>query len=145
MLELFPFLGYNKGRSELNVICEKKRRYEMTITITLKGMILTILAVLGMILLVYLILLIRKLIGTLKGVDAVLKDAKTVSSVAADQAENLDDVIEGAALAVGTITDAISGNQSIVAAFTSVVNTISSVIGMIRGESEEAEVSDDEE
>lgn len=117
----------------------------MTITITLKGMILTILAVLGMILLVYLILLIRKLIGTLKGVDAVLKDAKTVSSVAADQAENLDDVIEGAALAVGTITDAISGNQSIVAAFTSVVNTISSVIGMIRGESEEAEVSDDEE
>ena len=72
----------------------------MTITITLKGMILTILAVLGMILLVYLILLIRKLIGTLKGVDAVLKDAKTVSSVAADQAENLDDVIEGAALAV---------------------------------------------
>ena len=108
----------------------------MTITITYQGLILTILAVLGMILLVYLILLLRKLIGTLREVDKILSDAKIVSGIASDKAQMVDGIIDDAGEAVGSITDAIKGNQSIVAAASSLVNTFSSVIGLGRGKSE---------
>ena len=91
----------------------------MTITITYQGLILTILAVLGMILLVYLILLLRKLIGTLREVDKILSDAKIVSGIASDKAQMVDGIIDDAGEAVGSITDAIRGNQSIVAAASS--------------------------
>ena len=105
----------------------------MTITITYQGLILTILAVLGMILLVYLILLLRKLIGTLREVDKILSDAKIVSGIASDKAQVVDGIIDDAGETVGSITDAIRGNQSIVAAASSLVNTFSSVIGLVRG------------
>ena len=77
----------------------------MTITITYQGLILTILAVLGMILLVYLILLLRKLIGTLREVDKILSDAKIVSGIASDKAQMVDGIIDDAGEAVGSITD----------------------------------------
>lgn len=108
----------------------------MTITITYQGLILTILAVLGMILLVYLILLLRKLIGTLREVDKILSDAKIVSGIASDKAQMVDGIIDDAGEAVGSITDAIRGNQSIVSAASSLVNTFSSIIGLVRGKSE---------
>lgn len=105
----------------------------MTVTITLKGLLLTLLAVLGMVLLIYLILLIRKLIGTLRQVDEILADAKVVSGVASDKAQKVDGIIDDAGDAVGSIVDAIKGNQSVVAAASSLVNTFSSVIGLVRG------------
>ena len=104
----------------------------MTVTITLKGLLLTLLAVLGMVLLIYLILLIRKLIGTLRQVDEILADAKVVSGIASDKAQVVDGILHDAGETVGSITDAIRGNQSIVAAASSLVNTFSSVIGLIR-------------
>ena len=88
----------------------------MTITVTYEGFILTVLAVLGMVLLVYLILFFRKLIGTLRQVDEILSDAKVVSGIASDKAQLVDGIIDDAGEAVGSITDAIRGNQSIVAA-----------------------------
>lgn len=105
----------------------------MTVTITLKGLLLTILAALGMVLLIYLILLIRKLIGTLRQVDEILTDAKIVSGVASDKAQKVDGIIDDAGDAVESIVDAIKGNQSVVAAASSLVNTFSSVAGLVRG------------
>ena len=108
----------------------------MTITVTYEGFILTVLAVLGMVLLVYLILFFRKLIGTLRQVDEILSDAKVVSGIASDKAQLVNGIIDDAGEAVGSITDAIRGNQSIVAAASSLVNTFSSVIGLLRRKAE---------
>ena len=139
MLQLFPYLGYNKDSFSYTKkrICEG--RYSMTITVTYEGFILTVLAVLGMVLLVYLILLFRKLIGTLRQVDEILSDAKVVSGIASDKAQLVDGIIDDAGEAVGSITDAIRGNQSIVAAASSLVNTFSSVIGLLRRKAEKEE------
>ena len=73
----------------------------------MRGFILTVLAVLGMVLLVYLILFFRKLIGTLRQVDEILSDAKVVSGIASDKAQLVDGIIDDAGEAVGSITDAI--------------------------------------
>ena len=104
----------------------------MTVTITLEGAILTTIAVLAIVLLIYLILLVRKLIATLVKVDTVLDDTKVVSATAADKAEQLDGIVNGISSSVGTVVDSIKGNQNIVAAATSVVNAASSFAGVVK-------------
>ncbi|MBQ4649448.1 MAG: hypothetical protein IJB73_01970 [Firmicutes bacterium] len=104
----------------------------VTLTITWKGVLLSVLGIAGIILLVYLILLIRKLIETLRQVDEIMADAKVVSGVAADKAQKVDGIIEGAADTVGTVVNAIKGNQNMVNAATNFVNATSSLAGMMK-------------
>ncbi|MBR5229514.1 MAG: hypothetical protein IKW01_01555 [Firmicutes bacterium] len=104
----------------------------VTFTITWYGVLLTLLAIIGMVLLVYLILLIRKLLETLKQVDSVLADAKIITGVAADKAQKVDGIIDGAAETVETVVNAVKGNQSLINAATSLVNGASSLAGMMK-------------
>ena len=101
----------------------------MTVTITLKGALLTIIAVVAIILLIY---LIRKAITTLNKVNTVLDDAKVVSEVTADKAKKVDGIVDGISDSVGTVVNSIKGNQSIVAAITNVVNAASSFAGIVK-------------
>ena len=104
----------------------------MTVTITLKGALLTIIAVVAIILLIYLIALIRKAITTLNKVHIVLDDAKVVSEVTADKAKKVDGIVDGISDSVGTVVNSIKGNQSVVAAVTNVVNAASSFAGIVK-------------
>lgn len=105
----------------------------MTITITPQGVAWFIIAVLAMVLLVYLILLLRKLIGTLKKVDLLLEDSKTITEVASRRTTDVDNMVDGVVEAVGIMTDAVKGNQNIAKAASSVVNAAATCVGMIRG------------
>ena len=105
----------------------------MTITITPQGAAWFVIAVLAMILLVYLILLLRKLIGTLKKVDLLLEDSKTVTEVVSRRNTDVDKMVDGVVDAVGIMTDAVKGNQSIAKAASSVVNAAATCVGIIRG------------
>lgn len=111
----------------------------MTITVTYEGFILTVLAVLGMVLLVYLILFFRKLIGTLRQVDEILSDAKVVSGIASDKAQLVDGHHRRCRRGSWQHYGCNQGNQSIVAAASSLVNTFSSVIGLLRRKAEKEE------
>lgn len=104
----------------------------MTVTITWEGVLLTLLAALAIVLLIYLIALTRKAIITLTKVNSVLDDAKIVSEVAADKAQKIDKIVDGVSDSVGTVVNSIKGNQSIVAAITSLVNAASSFAGIVR-------------
>ena len=104
----------------------------MTVTITWEGALLTVIAVLAAVLLIYLIALVRKVLKTLDKTCAVLDDAKTVSGVAASQDQKVDKLVDGAYESVGTVVDAIKGNQSVVAAATHIVNAVTSFAGLVR-------------
>lgn len=104
----------------------------MTVTLTWEGIILTLLAAAGIVFLIYLSLLMKKLIGTLKEVDLILKDSQVITSIAADKATKVEGIIDGACDTVGTVVNAIKGNQSVVSAATSVVNAVSSLSGLIK-------------
>ena len=108
----------------------------MTVTITLKGALLTILALLVMVLLIYIIALVRKLIGTLKRVDEILGDTKTMTEVASERVQQVDGIVDGLEDTVTVMVDAVKGNQSIVEALTHIVDAASSFIGIIRGKRE---------
>ncbi|MBR5129554.1 MAG: hypothetical protein IKU67_05830 [Firmicutes bacterium] len=104
----------------------------MTITVTLKGALLTAIAVLVIIFLIYLIILLNNLIKTIKQTNLILDDAKVVSATAAEKAEQIDGIVSGIGSSVGTVVNSIKGNQSVVSAATSVVNAASSFAGIVK-------------
>lgn len=117
----------------------------MTVTITLKGVLLTIIAVLAIVVLIYIIALLRKLIGTLKQVDVILTDTQKMTAIASDRVQQVDGVMDDLGDTVTVMVDAVKGNQSVVAALTHVIDAASSFVGLVRkgkndengGESEE--------
>jgi len=104
----------------------------MTITITPQGVAWFIIAVLAMVLLVYLILLLRKVIETLKHVDALLTDTKSITEVASRRTSDIDRLVSGVVDAAGIMTDAVKGNQNIAKAASSVVNATASCVGILK-------------
>ena len=104
----------------------------MTVTLTWEGIVLTLLAAAGIVFLIYLTLLMKKLIGTLKEVDVILKDSQVITSIAADKATKVEGIIDGVGDTVNSVVSAIKGNQNVVNAATSVVNAASSLSGLIK-------------
>lgn len=104
----------------------------MTVTITLEGVLLTIIAALAIVLLIYLIIFIRKATLTLTKVNSVLDDTKIISGVASDKAQKVDEIVDGISDSVGTVVNSIKGNQSTVSAITSIVNAVSSFAGIVK-------------
>ena len=104
----------------------------MTVTLTWEGIVLTLLAAAGIVCLIYFSLLMKKLIGTLKEVDVILKDSQVVASIAADKATKVDGIIDGVGDAVQNVVDALKGNQNVVKAVTSLVNAVTSLAGMLK-------------
>lgn len=116
----------------------------MTITITWQGALLTALAIAGVVLLIYLIVVMSKLLETLKKTNQILEDAKVISAIAADKAQKLDKVIDGMGESVGTVVDTLKGNKSVISAATNVVNAASNLAGVVKkaekkGKKKEAE------
>ena len=104
----------------------------MTVTLTWEGIVLTLLAAAGIVFLIYLSLLIKKLIGTLKEVDVILKDYQVITSIAAEKATKVDGIIDGVGETVDSVVGAVKGNQNIVNAVTTIVNATSSLAGLIK-------------
>ncbi len=104
----------------------------MTITITPQGVAWFVIAVLAMVLLIYLILLLRKIIGTLKVVDTLLQDAKTVTEVASRRTKDIDGMVDGIVEAAGIMADGVKGNQNIAKAASGIVNATASCVGIIK-------------
>ena len=104
----------------------------MTVTLTWEGIVLTLLAAAGIVFLIYLSLLIKKLIGTLKEVDVILKDSQVITSIAAEKATKVDGIIDGVGETVDSVVGAVKGNQNIVNAVTTIVNATSLLAGLIK-------------
>lgn len=105
---------------------------QVNLTITWEGVLLSVLAIAGICLLVYLIILLKKLIGTLSELDEILADAKIITGIAADKAVKVDGIIDNAADTVDTVVSAIKGNQSMVSAATNFVNATSSFANIMK-------------
>ncbi len=105
----------------------------MTVTLTLKGTIMVVLAVALLVLIIYLIVLAAKAITSLKKLDEVLDDAKRVTAVCAERVEKVDGVLDGVEESVTTVVDTLKGNQSVIAAATHVADATSSIVGFVHG------------
>lgn len=103
---------------------------DTTITLGDAGLILIGLAIL--VLLLYCILFVKNLIPVVKNMNKILEDTQVVSSITADKAKELDKIVSDLSSSVGSISDIIKGNQSVVAALTSLINAIGSLKNLLQ-------------
>ncbi|MDR2133017.1 MAG: hypothetical protein LBP30_06690 [Clostridiales Family XIII bacterium] len=99
----------------------------MNTAITMKDAGLILLGVGLIILVFYAAYLIKNLITTVKSVNKILADAEVISEIAARRGKDVDKLIGEATESVSGLADIIKGNQSTIAALTSIVNALGSL------------------
>jgi len=101
-----------------------------TITLGDAGLILIGLALL--VLIIYCIAFVKCLIPAVKNMNKILEDTQVISGMAAENAKEAQKIIDDLSDSVGSISEIIKGNQSIVAALTSIVNAIGSFRNLLK-------------
>ena len=117
----------------------------MTITITLEGLLLTLLAVAGIVLLIFLTVLVNNLNKTVKNANRVLEDAKVVSAVTADKAKKVDGLIDSACVCLAYVALALNVIKRFIAGWTNVVNAATNLAGMAKNAGKKKEKNKDPE
>lgn len=105
---------------------------DTTISLGDAGLILIGLAVL--VLLIYCIIFVKNLIPAVKNMGKILEDTQVISGIAANNAKEVDKIIVDLSSSVGSISDIIKGNQSVVSALTSLINAIGSLKNLLQRE-----------
>ena len=103
-----------------------------TISLGDAGLILIGLAVL--VLLIYCLVFVKNLIPAVKNMSKILEDTQVISGIAANNAKEVDKIIVDLSSSVGSISDIIKGNQSVVAALTSLIDAIGSLKNLLHRE-----------
>lgn len=97
------------------------------ITIDVKYTLFCLLVAALFVLVVYLIILAKNLVKTVKETNKILKDASVISGIAADKAVELDGVIDDVQSAVADISQAVKGQQNLIGAVTNLVKACGSL------------------
>lgn len=104
----------------------------MDTTITLKDAGLILIGVGLIVLIAYCIAFMKNLIVTVKQTNKILQDAQVVSKIAADKTKEAEKVIGEVVSSFGSVAGIVKGNQSMVAALTSIVNALASLKNLIK-------------
>ena len=92
-----------------NVSIKERKVDEMNVTIDLKTLGLIVLGIALLILIIYLIMLIRKAIDTLKRADVIIDDFQEVSGIASRRSKQIDKAADGV---IDSVRGAASGFRS---------------------------------
>jgi uncharacterized protein YoxC len=103
------------------------------ITISIQDLILFLLGIGGIILIICLIVLAKNLIATVKSTNKILKDAESISKIAAGRAKDVDGIIDDVTESVGVLAKNLKGNGGFLKTIASAVSLITSLKGMFSG------------
>lgn len=101
-------------------------------TLTLKDLFLLIIGIGAIVLLVYLIVLFKNLIVTVKKANKILDDANVVTSITASRATEVNGVVDDVVGALGSVANSVKGNQSTMAAVSTLINALGSLRKIIK-------------
>lgn len=115
----------------------------MEVVLTLKDLGFILIVTCVVVLLIYCINLVRNLVTTIKHTNKILADTQVITEIAAERTKEVNDSVGELATAVTGIADAIKGNQSIAAAGSSLVNSVTSLKNIIAKFHKEQKDQDD--
>ncbi len=101
-------------------------------TLTLKDLFLLVIGIGAIVLLVYLIVLFKNLIVTVKKANKILDDANVVTSITASRATEVNGVVDDVVGALGSVANSVKGNQSTMAAVSTLINALGSLRKIIK-------------
>ena len=104
----------------------------MTVTLTWQGILLPILALAGIVAVVYLCIVLANLVTTLKKLNTVLDDAKEITAFATEQTNKADKIITGMADSVNAVAKNLRANKNVIKNVSSLVGATTSIIGVAK-------------
>lgn len=104
----------------------------MDATFTIKELGLFLLVACLIVLIILLIVFVFKAFGTLKSVNQILEDAKPIASVAKKRVDDVDGLIDDVSSSMGTVKNALHGDENLVQSLSSVGKAVSSLVGMLK-------------
>ena len=104
----------------------------MTISLTLTELLLGLLIIAGIVVLVYLAIVLKNLVPTLKSVANITAETEVIIKDVKDKTEGLGDTLADTVEAIGDVNRAFQGNQSVLNAATNLVNAATSLAGLTR-------------
>ena len=103
----------------------------MDTTLTLGELGWLIIGIAVIVLLIYIIILVRSLIPTVKKMNEVLEDVQAITHVASETTETLQHAIGNMSESTSILYQSIKGNQNVIAALTSLINAITSLKNIV--------------
>lgn len=107
------------------------------ITLDLKTLLISILLICIIVFVIYLTMVMKNLIVTLKNANKVLEDANVVSSIVADKASRSEVALDKVLDACDSFSNAVKNEEGLMAVFGSIAKAVSSVASLFKKDKEE--------
>lgn len=102
------------------------------ITLTLKDILWFLIGIGAIILIIYLAILLKNLLQTVKKTNRILDDATVVTNITATRATEVNGAVSDLAGALSSVANSFKGNQNTMAAFSTLVNAIGSLKSLLK-------------
>ena len=102
------------------------------ITVDVKAVLIALLLLAAVVLIVFLIVMISNLTTTLKKVDKILDDTKTVTGIVNEKALETKPVVDDLSSAVVSFASGIKGNETSIASLSNLAKSLSSMVSIIK-------------
>lgn len=99
----------------------------MNTTITLGEAGLLLLGAAFLVLIIYTIVLVKHLVGTVKATNQVMADVQIITGIAAEGSQEAVKVIADLSQSVGTVSNLFKANQSTISALTNLINSLAAL------------------
>ncbi len=106
------------------------------VTLSIKDLFLILVFIALIVMLIFLTVLLANAIKTLKELNLVLTDTKSMTDVAARRVDDLDGIISNVSDSVGGVSNALKGKENLAQSLSSVGKAVSSVVGFVKGKGE---------
>ncbi|MEG0292382.1 MAG: hypothetical protein RR495_06575 [Anaerovoracaceae bacterium] len=111
----------------------------MYFTLSLRDLGIVALILVAIIALVYVILLLKNLVVTVKKSNKILGNVETMASIAEKRSKELDSMLDGVSGSVKEITDAIKGQQSLIKQLSQISSALASIVGIFKPKKDDKE------
>lgn len=102
------------------------------ITVDVKELLIYLILIAAVVLLVYLIVLIKNLVSTVKETNKVLEDTAVVSGIVAEKAKAADGLADDVISALQSFTKAVKGEENVIAALSNIAKTLGMVASFFK-------------
>ena len=102
------------------------------ITVDVKAVLIALLLLAAVVLIVFLIVMISNLTTTLKKVNKILDDTKTVTGIVNEKALETKPVVDDLSSAVVSFASGIKGNETSIASLSNLAKSLSSMVSIIK-------------
>ncbi|MEG0919722.1 MAG: hypothetical protein RSA49_04995 [Anaerovoracaceae bacterium] len=109
----------------------------MYFTLSIKDLSLILLAIAGIMVLVYLAVMLKNLVQTVKKTNSILEDVEVMTDIAEKRAKELDQVFDNVSGSIKEVSEALKGQQTLIKQLSQIGSAVSSIVGMFKKDKEE--------